>query len=616
MCGIAGVIDKTRAHELNPIISGMTNAIASRGPNGQGIQIVDNIAIGHRRLSIIDIEGGTQPMQDNTSCYSITYNGELYNYKELRNELQQKGIIFKTNSDTEVVLNAYIHWGEICLNKFRGMFAFAILNNNNKTIFLARDPFGIKPLCYYESNSFFSFASEMRAFKCIPNFNNNISIKAMDMYLWLQYIPAPFTIFESVKKIQPGYCMLVSNSGKIIYNKSYVNFEFKPNESKKETDWLEELDVKLKESVKIHLQADVPFGAFLSGGVDSSCIVSLMAQELAIPTKTFTIGFKEEVYSELKYARQVSEKWNTNHYEEIIESDALNILPDLVNHYGEPFGDSSAIPTYYVSKLAASKVPMVLSGDGGDEAFAGYGSHINWMKEITKPNWVEELPLLYQKMYPLLNIIFPTKFPITWKKPSMDIWMKYVQYLGYDWRSRLWKKEFKHLVEPKYSVITNLYNEGSVFGGVNTVQYFDLKSYLPNDILTKVDIASMMHGLEVRTPFVDIEIWKFALTIPPRFNIKKVNNQFWSGKILLKKLLERYFEPGFVNRTKMGFGVPLTLWFGKNGTYRKQLEDILLSKDAKINSYFERQEIKQLLETGNSQHIWLFLFLEFWLMEN
>ena len=597
MCGIVGIIDKKGNLTVQPIISKMNQAITSRGPSGYGEHVFENIAFGHRRLSIIDLEGGKQPMSDSSGKYWITYNGELYNYKILRKELQEKGVDFKTDSDTEVILYAYIHWGESCLKKFRGMFAFGILNQEDKTIFIARDPFGIKPLCYYISDTYFAFSSEIRAFRTIPDFDKTISIEALDMYLWLQYIPAPHTIFKHVKKLQPGFCMLVSSEGKVIYNKSFNTFEFNPVKGKSENDWLEELDIKFKESVKAHLMSDVPFGAFLSGGVDSTSVVSMMAQEMSHPVKTFSIGFKEEEFSELPFARKVAQKWGTDHHEQIVEPDALGILPDLVKHYGEPFGDSSAVPTYYVSKLAASHVPMVLSGDGGDEAFAGYGSHVNWMKEISKPDWVEKLPLLQRKMYPFLNTLFPNKYPITWKAPVFDIWIKYVQYLDNDWRSKLWKKEYKPELQPKYSEIESLFDEGLRFGGANTVQYFDLKTYLPNDILPKVDIASMMHGLEVRTPFIDMEMWKLALTIPEEFNIRKVNNTHWEGKILLKKWLERHFDKSFIYRSKMGFGVPLKFWFGEGGLYRKKLETILLAPDARINQFFETKEIQRLIET-------------------
>ena len=538
MCGIVGVISKKQTKSIDSIVSDMANSIESRGPNGEGFYIYDNIAFGHRRLSIIDLKGGKQPMSDDTNQYSVTYNGELYNYKLLRIELEKKGFNFRTDSDTEVILNSYICWGEGCLNRFRGMFAFAILDKLKDTVFLARDPFGIKPLCFYNDESFFAFSSEISAFKKIPGFDKTISLQALDMYLWLQYIPAPESIFKSVKKLMPGHCMLLDKDGNTLYNKAYNNFSFKPDFKRKESDWLEELDHKLEKSVKLHLMSDVPYGAFLSGGIDSTAIVSIMAKELKKPIKTFSIGFNESSFSELPYARKVAEKWGTDHYEEIVEPEALKILPDLVRHYGEPFGDSSALPTYYLSKLAAEHVPMVLSGDGGDEIFAGYGSHINWMKEISKPDWVENLPSIRQKIYPILNKLSPNKYPKTWKKPRFDVWIKYVEYLNTNWRTKLWKNEYKQFIQVKNTSVENSFSEGLKFQGVNTVQYFDIQNYLPNDILTKVDIASMMHGLEVRTPLIDMELWDFALTIPEKFNIQKVNNNHWEGKLLLKKWLE------------------------------------------------------------------------------
>lgn len=606
MCGIAGYISiNSLANEQ--VIKTMTDSISHRGPDGFGHKLFENVAIGHRRLSIIDLESGTQPMADASANLWITYNGELYNYLELKDELLNCGYKFKTSSDTEVIIYAYHKWKELCLEKFRGMFAFAIVDLNSKNIFIARDHFGIKPLFIYQSNNIVAFGSELQQFKNLPEFDNSIDITAIDQYLWLQYIPAPLTIFKQVEKLKAAHYITIDFTGKIGEQKKYWDIDFSKKQTKTKQEWLEATDAVIKDSVKAHLVSDVPFGAFLSGGIDSSLVVEHMSRILNKPVETFSIGFEEEQYNELKFADQVAKKFQTRHHTEIVKPNALEILPTLVKHYGEPFGDSSCIPTYYVCELARKHVTMVLSGDGGDEAFAGYNSYINWLKYM---------PLLYRtgikrSIYPLQEKLFPSRYP---KKDTLEAWLGNIHYLDRDWRTRLWKPQYHTQMANLPEDFEQLFRSTANYSLTNKVQYMDMKTYMNFDILPKVDTASMIHSLEVRTPLIDKRIWEFAASIPEEFNINR-NSGEWRGKLLLKELMLKNFPDEFVNRKKQGFSIPLDKWFGHKGELNQLLQDKLLSSDSLLNTYFNPLTIKEMIEKNHTSGLWLLLFLEEWLSQ-
>ena len=513
----------------------------------------------------------------------ITFNGEIYNFQELRSVLLMKGHIFKTASDTEVVIHAYEEWGESCVEKFRGMFAFCIVDEKEKRFFLARDHFGIKPLYYFQWGECFACASELQALKTLDEFPSALDLTALDQYLWLQYIPSPQTIFKRVKKLPPAHRMSVTFDGKIDGPELYWDKTFSSEEGRTESQWLEELDAVLRDSIKAHLIADVPFGAFLSGGVDSSTVVAYMSALLDHPVKTFTIGFEETDYSELPFAKTAATCMSTQHHEEIVRCDTLAILPALVSHYGEPFGDSSAIPTYFVSKLAREHVPMVLSGDGGDEALGGYQSYIHWMEQ------------------PQLQ--------------TMERWISLMQYLPRDWRMKLWRAEYRHVVQERLNIFDEAFARAAFFDPLQKVQYIDRHTYLPNAILTKVDIASMAHGLEVRTPFLDTRVWDVISHIPEHLNMRQSADGTWEGKLLLKKLMERWYPPDLVHRRKTGFGVPLAKWFSEGGAYRIPLEERLLDRSSPLADYFETSVIRELIQMNFTGPLWLLLFLDEWLRQ-
>lgn len=609
MCGITGLLNFKEP--INPkVIEAMTASLFHRGPDGDGIWVKDNIAIGHRRLAIIDLATGQQPLCNEDETVWVTFNGEIYNYLDLREQLLAAGHQFRTKSDTEVIVHAYEEWGDACVEKFRGMFAFGIVDLNEQRLFLARDQIGIKPLYYLNTPDCFAFASELQALRQIP-VNLNIDIQAIDQYLWLQYIPAPKTIFQQIRKLPPAHRISITLDGKLSDSQEYWQLDFNPDKQKTETEWLEEFDFILRESVKAHLVSDVPFGAFLSGGVDSSATVAYMSQLLDQPIKTFSIGFEEKEFSELKYAEVPANLWQTEHHTEIVQLESLDVLlPKLVKHYGEPFGDSSAIPTYYVSKMARQHVTMVLSGDGGDECFAGYNTYKNWMAWLNQ----DEKPLWKRLAYPFAHWLKPERYPS--RTPELASWFRYMTQISSDTRYQLWRKEYHSIVNQPIEAFTQETLKTKNYGWSQKAQYFDMKTYLPGSILTKVDVASMMNSLEVRPPIIDINVFEFAATIPQSLNIARNVEGDWEGKLLFKKLLSRYYDKEFLHRPKMGFSTPIEKWFSQNGDYRGFLEERFLSTDSKLQQYFKPEMLKTLLKQKATQPLWLLLFLDEWLSQN
>ncbi len=604
MCGIAGIVSLVKPVQLEQIEQ-MTDVIKHRGPDGFGHKCFGNVALGHRRLSIIDLSSGGQPMCDDQEKLWITYNGELYNYQELKEKLMQSGCVFRSSSDTEVIIYAYKIWGEKCLNYFRGMFSFAIVDTERKRIFAARDHFGIKPFYYHQGTECVAFGSELQQFRNLPGFDADIDLKAIDQYLWLQYIPAPLTVFTSVKKLKAAHYIFIDFEGKVSEQIQYWDLSFAEKKSMREEEWVEAAEEVIEDSVKAHLVSDVPFGAFLSGGIDSSLVVKYMTSLLNRDVDTFSIGFDEKEYNELPYSKIVAEKFGTRHHTEIVKPDALSILPDLVRHYGEPYGDSSCIPTYYVCKLAKRHVTMVLSGDGGDEGFAGYNSYTSFLQHLPG-NYRQGIK---KALFPAMEFLFPQKYPSQYTLP---VWVSKMSYLEQNWRSQLWLPEFQSHIVGMPEGFEEIFARTRKFSGINKFQYLDMKTYMNFDILTKVDVASMMHSLEVRTPLIDKKVWEFAASIPETFNIRKVQGEY-RGKIILKKILQKSFSDEFVHRRKQGFGVPISKWFARDGELNMLLQERILSNNSSIKNYFNQPVIDKLIEAKHSGALWLILFLEEWL---
>ena len=611
MCGIAGILNTDGRPVDRGVLESMAAAVAHRGPDGQGIECLGPAGLGHRRLAIIDLAGGRQPLANEDGTLWITYNGELYNYRQLRPVLESLGHRFRTQSDTEVILHAYEQWGESCVERFRGMFAFGICDTARQRIFLARDQLGIKPLYWLHRGRHFAFASELQALRQVPGVPWDIDREAVGQYLRLQYIPAPGTIFHGVHKLPPACRMSVSFDGRIAGPEEYWHLEFRPDRRRSQAEWLEALDEVLRDSVRAHLVADVPFGAFLSGGVDSSAVVAYMAELLDRPVQTFTIGFEEAEYNELPFAAEAARQCGTEHHVEVVRPDALGILPELVRCYGEPFGDSSAVPTYYVARLARASVPMVLSGDGGDETFAGYGTHREWMGMMAG-----RLPRPWWKRLgrPLAERLLPRRYPPV--RPSLEYWLPLVAYLQPAEQLELWRPECRPNGEHQVQVFEEAFARARHFAPCNVVQYLDIKTYLPFDILTKVDVASMMHGLEVRTPLVDVRVAEFAATIPWELNMARGPDGRWQGKCLLRQLLRRRYRPEFLDRRKMGFGVPISLWFRPGGAHHAALVQRLLGRDSRLLEWFRPEAIRRLIDQNRAGPLWLLLFLDEWLRQH
>jgi asparagine synthase (glutamine-hydrolysing) len=616
MCGIAGILHFDASTPLRAEIESLTARVNHRGPDGKGFHVEGPVALGHRRLSIIDLATGAQPMSVAHGAVWITYNGELYNYRELREELRAAGHSFRTTSDTEVILLAWVEWGEACVERFRGMFAFAISDFRRRVVFMARDQLGIKPLHYFQSGRRMAFASELQALRALPDCPREIDPHAIDQYLFLLYVPPPNTVYRGVSKLAPGHRVTFGFDGKTSGPQRYWQFRIEPQGGLSIEEWTQRLESVLRDSVRAHLVSDVPFGAFLSGGIDSTAVVALMSEELGRPVKTFSIGFEQEQYNELAFARQVANKFRTDHHEEVVGPGHVSILPEIARHFGEPFGDSSAIPTYFVSRLARQHVPMVLSGDGGDEAFIGYGRYFQWHEWINpglrnRRGW-------RRVVRPGLAALWPRRFPSRRHVEPKD-WLAWVAGADAQSRLRLLRPEFAGVVDRSQDALEGILHDAQAVAPEQYGQFIDFNSYLPNDILTKVDIATMAHGLESRTPLTDVRVAEFAASIPWEMNLRRNEQGTWTGKHLLKRIVGRHFGPEFLERRKAGFSIPLNHWFAPGGALREELEDRLRPGSAQVYRYLRPESVHALIDAhqplgdDKSSLLWQVLFLENWL---
>jgi asparagine synthase (glutamine-hydrolysing) len=628
VCGISGLMSLAGAPVDGVALRRMTDHLRHRGPDGEGFELFDTAGLGHRRLSIIDLEGGRQPLANEDRTIWVTFNGEIYNFRDLTRELKVAGHSFRTRSDSEVLVHAYEEWGDSCVERLRGMFAFAIWDARRRRLFLARDRVGIKPLYYLQQAGIFAFASEMQAFRGLPTFAPTIDLQALDLYLHFQYVPAPFSIFNEVRKLPAGHTLCVEHDGRLIGPRRYWQLSFRPNHRLSEREWLDRLDHALKDAVGAHLVSDVPFGAFLSGGVDSSTVVAYMSAALADPIHTFSIRLENESLDESPYARSVAERCGTLHHEEVVHPD-LAVLPQLVRHYGEPFADSSALPTYYVSRLAAGHVKMVLSGDGGDENFAGYASY---------PGVLDGWPAPKGLGLRLRNVVGNIARGAGLRPPLPDAsrpsrrWYDGVAYFGHDERTRLWNPQHHALLDGTRAWLEEQYSKSRQDELCSHLQRLDIDTYLPNDILTKVDVASMCHGLEVRVPLLDHVFMESVAEMPAdwklhrdgRFETDEApgatgSTSAWVGKYLLKRNGERFFERDFLNRPKRGFGIPLDDWI--RGPMREEIRERLGEVASAWAEFFDPGYIHDLLarhDTGgtNGARLWSLLFLAEWTKQN
>lgn len=599
----------------------MTEAISHRGPDGVGFIQRDGVALGHRRLAIIDLEAGHQPMSNQNETVWIIYNGEMYNYLELKEELRQKGHRFDTRSDTEVVIHAYEEWGAECVKRFRGMFAFAITDFRNRKLLLARDHFGIKPLYYRLGEGYLAFASELPALRQVDDAPPAGNLEAVELYLRFQYIPTPHTIYREVYKLPPASYLLVDLDGKITSPVRYWDLRFEPETGLSDRDWEERAEALIHDSVKAHLVSDVPFGVFLSGGTDSSLIAQEMSRILKEPVQAFAIGFNEPQYSELPFAEEVARQCGIELRTEVIRDNALSILPDLVAHYGEPFGDSSAIPTWYVSRLARERVPMVLSGDGGDEGFGGYDNYARWLaaSPLTHARNSARDGAPRAAFWWLRNAM--RQYLSRGTLNSVAQWQECNMYFHEHERRALWRQDYQELIGRGCELFVEANERARKLNRLSYAQYMDFQTYLPCDILTKVDVASMYHGLEVRTPLVDLRIVELAARLPFDQRFRRNGSGEVTRKYLLKRVLGKSFSKEFVHRNKQGFGIPRAEWFRQGQSGRRLFEQFVIDPESQLYEWFVPSEIARQLKihdagSDNSGALWLLLVLGIWLKQN
>jgi asparagine synthase (glutamine-hydrolysing) len=626
MCGITGKISFSSKNISAQEIETMNDAIKHRGPDDGGTYVSPDgkVGLGHRRLSIIDLSPlGHQPMRY-MDRYEIVFNGEIYNFQEKRTALEKEGYTFTSHSDTEVILALYDKHGEKCLDHLRGMFAFAIYDEQKNTIFAARDRVGKKPFKYYSDENVFMFASELKAILTQPECERRPDYTAIHHYLTLQYVPAPLTGFQGIAKLEPGHSLHIDLKTRKIEKRQYWKLDYSKKLELSEEEWKKRIIEKLEESTKLRMISDVPLGAFLSGGVDSSAIVAMMARNSTQPIKTFSIGFKEEKFNELSYAKMIADKFQTDHTEFIVEPHAIDLLPMLVRQYEEPFADSSALPTYYVSKLSRDHVTVALNGDGGDENFGGYSRYSAFQVSLLFDRFgflhrSIGTPLAKFIASMIKNTFFDRVYRFS-RSLSEDYRKRYMDYTSYftnPQKEGLYTDEFKQKVwqDNTYDLIAREFNRSGSNNRTEQAVYTDFATYLPDDLLVKVDIASMAVALEGRSPFLDHEFLELTAQIPFGLKIKGLDNK----KYILKEALRGIIPDEVMFRPKMGFGIPIADWFRnelKNYTREKLLNGRLIK-----DNLFRKEYIEHILDrhcnTGInfSPHIWALLTLELWFEE-
>lgn len=569
MCGITGIFDLQARREIpRQLLHTMNRLQSHRGPDGEGYYFEPGTGLGHRRLSIIDIEGGHQPLFNEDGSIAVTYNGEIYNFVELRAILISKGHTFQTNCDTEVIVHGWEEWGAACVERFNGMFAFAVWDRKKDCIFLARDRIGIKPLHYaVTSDGFLVFASELKGILAHPGVRRDLNPHSVEDYFAFGYVPDPKTIFSQVFKLPPGHFLVVERKPQMPVPRKYWDLVFGDGPILSDQEVHEAIIERLTESTSRRLIADVPLGAFLSGGVDSSAIVATMARLSDRPVNTCSISFGDPAYNESRFAEMVASRYKTEHRTRQVDPADHSLLDILPGLYDEPFADSSAIPTYRVCELAKERVTVALSGDGGDENFIGYRRY-RWhaYEEIVR----RALPLWFRgPAFSLLGAVYPKldRAPRIFRAKStlqalaydsQEAYFRSVSVFPPELRRRLFSGAFKAELDDytAIEVFRQHAAQAPVRDGLELVQYLDFKTYLPGDILTKVDRASMAHSLEVRVPMLDHEFVEWVATIPAS---KKLVGR--EGKHCLKAALEPYLPHDVMYREKMGFAVPIASWF-------------------------------------------------------
>ena len=627
MCGLVGIFDCREKRPVDPaVLRKMNDSISHRGPDGDGTYFTPGIGLGHRRLSIIDLEGGVQPMFDETGEIAIVFNGEIYNFQDLRAELQQMGFNFRTNSDTEVIIHGWRAWGPDCVKRLRGMFAIALYDAGQDLLFLSRDRFGKKPLYYCETpDGRLVFGSELKAILAYPGLALDIDPTAVEDFIALGYVPDPKSIYKSIRKLPQAHNMIVKR-GSAWRLERYWQLDMTPRHSGTVEDLGRELIERLKEATRIRMISDVPLGAFLSGGVDSSAVVALMAGLSSQQVKSYSVAVKDPAYDESSYANEVAERYHTLHATRDIDPSAIDLVNQLGDIYDEPFGDSSSMPTYRVCNHARTGVTVALSGDGGDEMIAGYrryGLHKNTERVRAMIPDVLRRPLfgMLGSLYPKADWA-PRHFraKTTFQELSMDAPDAYFNAISAssdDQRAKLFSAGFRRDLQG-YSARETLrpfFAEVSDLDAVSQAQYADMHTYLPGKILVKVDRASMANSLEVRAPLLDHELAEWIAGLDPDVKLRD-----GIGKYVFKKALEPYLSQDILYRPKQGFSVPLAKWFRRD--LKDRVADAVTSDRMMQSGFFNPDQLKRLVsqhQSGLHDHsdtLWLLFIFDDFLKKN
>ena len=610
MCGIAGIVSFDEKPVVLEELRSMCASIVHRGPDDKGFYLGTGVGLGMRRLSVIDLETGHQPVRNEDGSIWVVFNGEIYNFRELRDELEARGHSFYTATDTETITHLYEEYGSRCVEKMRGIFAFALWDECRRRLLLGRDRLGVKPLYYAQVGQRLIFASELKAMLQLPDVERNLNWASLSRFFTFLATPRSESIIAGVHKLEPGH-ILVALPNRKVYVERYWDVAFEPDYSRTEAYFVSRLRELLAESVSLRLVSDVPLGAFLSGGIDSSAIVAMMSRLSSGPVRTFSIGFREDKYNELSYADLVAKKFGTEHHELTLEPDALSILGDLPWYLDEPFGDPSAIPTFLVSELAAKHVKVLLSGDGGDELFAGYDRYLVEDKEHSY-----RLPSPARRALGAIAYMMPEgmkgrNFLRHSSLVGVERYLNSMTFFGREAQKKLfqpgvfdqlssyapWREEIDHYAK----------TDGN---WLSALQYLDLNSYLPLDILTKVDRMSMAHSIEARVPLLDHQLVEFAATIPPEFKLRN-----GTTKYILKCAMRGILPDEIIDRPKHGFSIPLEQWF--RGQLGSLVHELLLSERNQQRGIFNTGYIKRLLDRHQkgrdlSWQLWTLISFELW----
>lgn len=620
MCGIAGIIRLDGQRVDQGQLDRLTDALAHRGPDGRGSSIHGSVGLGHRRLSILDVtEAGAQPMHTDDGKITITFNGEIYNFAELRKGLEEKGYTFHSHCDTEVLLKLYEEYGTACVPMLRGMFAFAIHDTKKNIVYLARDRVGKKPIKYFRNASMFAFASELKALRTLPDCPHGVDQEAIHHFLTMMYIPAPRTGFVGIHKLPAAHTLTIDLATGTETLERYWSLSYQPDHTVSVVDWQARIRAIFEESVKLRMVADVPIGAFLSGGVDSGAVVAAMSKLSDRPVQTFSIGSGSQERNELPLAKLVAERYATDHHPIILEPDIVHLLPELVHTYEEPYADPSSIPSYLVARETRKDVTVALNGDGGDENFAGYVRYpiLQFSEQWARmPSMMHRMARVGTKFFHLLRkdtLSYRTlRFQSSIRQPWEQRYLQYISFFTDEEKQALYSKSFS-----SYPRTDEWYAEQTAKARmraddrVHQAMSMDLDTYLADDLLPKVDLGTMAHGLEARSPFLDHTLLECTARIPTRHLLH--GNV---GKWILKDLLQNDLPQEILFGKKRGFRLPLDDWF--RGELRSFVHDTIFSAPQEFWEIFDRQSVERFLQVyyesriDYSDHIWSLLWLSEW----